>query len=117
MKLGDVVSRITIDPRKLTEYALNPDNPVGRHKAYVFERALGFTKSHWSLLAEQIELLALDSEAVLKLVDHHGSHYSVDLEIRGLQGQQAVVCTGWIVTSGSDEARLTTLYIRKRARS
>ena len=46
MKLGDVVSRITIDPRKLTEYALNPDNPVGRHKAYVFERALGFTKSH-----------------------------------------------------------------------
>lgn len=114
MKLDDVVSRITIDSRKLTEYALDPDNPVGRHKAYVFERTLGFTKNHWTYLAEQIEMLALASEAVLRHTDHHGSHYSVDLEVTGLQGQQAVVRTGWLVTSGSDEARLTTLYVRKR---
>jgi len=35
MKLGDIVSRLVIDPRKLTEYALNPDNPVGADKAIV----------------------------------------------------------------------------------
>jgi filamentous hemagglutinin len=29
MKLGDIVTRLVIDPRKLTECALNPDNPVG----------------------------------------------------------------------------------------
>jgi hypothetical protein len=35
MKLSDIVSRIEIDPRKLTEYALNPDNPVGADKIEV----------------------------------------------------------------------------------
>jgi len=44
----------------------------------------------------------------------HGSHYSVDLEVTGLQGHPAVVRTGWLVTSGSDDAWLTTLYVRKR---
>ena len=52
MKLSDVVSHMTIDPRKLTEYALNPDNPVGRHKARVFEQALGFTKDNYEILLE-----------------------------------------------------------------
>lgn len=33
MKLGDIVARIVIDPRKLTEYALNRDNPRGADKA------------------------------------------------------------------------------------
>ena len=30
MKLGDIVSRVVIDPRKLTEYALDPESPWGR---------------------------------------------------------------------------------------
>ena len=38
MKLGDIVSRVVIDTRKLTEYALNPDNPVGANKALMFQR-------------------------------------------------------------------------------
>jgi len=85
---------LKINSRKLTEYALDPDNPVGRHKAYVFERTLGFTKDHYEPLAEQIENMALEGEAVLKRIDHHGSHYSVDLTVTGLQGQYAVICTG-----------------------
>ncbi len=46
MKLGDVVNRIVIDPRKLTEYALNPDNPRGADKAVMFEHHLGFTRDN-----------------------------------------------------------------------
>jgi hypothetical protein len=46
MKLVDVASRIIIDPRKLTEYALNLDNPKGADKAIMFERHLGFTKDN-----------------------------------------------------------------------
>ncbi|MGB9872508.1 MAG: DUF6883 domain-containing protein [Anaerolineae bacterium] len=114
MKLSDVVSRVTIDPRKLTEYALDPDNPVGRHKARVFERVLGFTKDNYEALLEQIEGAALTAEALLKRTDAHGRHYSVDLEITGPKGQQAVVRTGWLVAPNSDEAWLITLYVRKR---
>lgn len=39
MTLWDIVRRVVIDPRKLTEYARDPDNPIGRHTARVFERA------------------------------------------------------------------------------
>jgi hypothetical protein len=32
MKLSEISSRIVIDSRKLTDYALDLDNPLGRHK-------------------------------------------------------------------------------------
>ena len=47
MKLRDIVTHITIDSRKLTEYALNPDNPKGKNKAIMFALHLGFTKDNY----------------------------------------------------------------------
>ncbi len=41
--LIDVARRVIIDPRKLTGYALDPDHPVGCHKARMFQQVLGFT--------------------------------------------------------------------------
>jgi hypothetical protein len=113
MKLGDIVKRVVIDTRKLTEYALDPDNPVGRHKALVFERILGFTKDNYELLLQQIEAQALAAEATLQYTDQHGHRYRVDLEVTGAQGQRAVVRTGWQVVPGHDEARLVTLFVRR----
>lgn len=113
MKLNDVADELQIDRRKLTAYALDPDNPVGRHKAYVFERILGFTKDHYEPLMRQIEDNAFDGEAVLKRIDQHGNHYSVDMVVSGVQGQSATIRTGWLVPIDSNEAWLTTLYVRK----
>jgi hypothetical protein len=115
MKLGDVVNRIVINPRKLTEYALNPGNPKGADKAVMFKRHLGFTKDNYLLLLQQIESKVLDSEAILQTTDVHGQRYQVDLEIEGVEsGQRENVRTGWIVESKKDVARLITLYVRKR---
>lgn len=115
MKLGDVVARVAIDSRKLTEYALNPDNPRGADKAVMFQRHLGFTKDNYQLLLQQIESKVLDSEATLQTTDVHGQRYQVDLEIEGVEsGQREIVRTGWIVESKNDVARLITLYVRKR---
>ena len=115
MKLGDVVSSIVIDPRKLTEYALNPDNPRGANKAVMFERHLGFTRDNYQLLLQQIESKALLSETTLQTTDIHGQRYQVDLEIEGIEsGQIETVRTGWIVELESDAARLVALYVRKR---
>jgi hypothetical protein len=115
MKLSDIVSRVVIDIRKLTDYALNPDNPIGRHKALVFERSLGFTRNNYASLLQQLETQALDAEASLPHPDQHGQHYRVDLEVTGVAGQREIVRTGWLVAPGSDEARLVTLYVpRKR---
>jgi filamentous hemagglutinin len=63
VKLGEIVRRVNVDPRKLTEYALNPQAPWGRHKAIVFERALGFTRENYADLLIQIERRALEAEA------------------------------------------------------
>ncbi len=115
MKLGDVVSRVIVDKRKLTEYALNPDNPVGADKALMFQRHLGFAKDNYETLLEQISALALEAEAILGKSDQHGQRYQVDLEIIGVeQGQREIVRTGWIVEPDSGIARLVTLYVRKR---
>jgi len=54
MKLRDLVSRIDIDPRKLINYALDPENPVGAHKALIFQQQLGYTQDNYALLLKQI---------------------------------------------------------------
>ena len=55
MKLADIAESISIDPCKLTHYALDPDSPHGRHKAVLFERLLGFTKDNYTVLLRQLE--------------------------------------------------------------
>ena len=109
------MSRVLIDSRKFTEYALNPDNPKGADKAVMFRYHLGFTKDNYQSLEEQILTQALEAEAIWQRTDEHGQRYRVDLEIRGVEvGQIEIVRTGWIVQVGSNVARLVTLYVRKR---
>lgn len=114
MKLGDVASRLVIDSRKLTDYALNPDNPVGANKALLFQTRLGYTRDNYELLLQQIQTQVLGAEAVPTLVNEHGQRYQVDLEVMGVEGQREIVRTGWIVEPGADFARLVTLYLRKQ---
>ncbi len=115
MPLRDIARRLIIAPRKLTEYALNPENPVGADKARIFHRALGFTADNYERLLQQIADQALDAEAMTTSLDVHGQRYRVDLEIVGVEaGQREMVRTGWIVAPGSDAARLVTLYVLRR---
>ncbi len=114
MKLGDIVSRVIVDPRKLTTYALNPDNPVGADKAVMFQRHLGFTKYNYETLLEQILALALETEVTVGRSDEHGQRCHVDLEIIGVKGQREIIRTGWIIESNNKVARLVTIYVRKR---
>jgi hypothetical protein len=115
MKLGEIVSRLVIDPRKFTQYALDPENPLGRHKALVFEKRLGFSKVNAMSLQLQIETLAPSTEAVLQRTDHYGRHYRVDIEVNGAAGQQALVRTGWTIAPGSDTAHFVTCYVLRKA--
>jgi hypothetical protein len=114
MKLSDVVSRIEIDPRKLTEYALNTDNPVGADKAIVFQRVLGYNRDNYQSLLEQIQSQAMTAEAIPKNEDQHGQRYQVDLEVVGTENQRAIVRSGWIVPPETDLARLVTLYVKRQ---
>lgn len=88
MKLREIVSHLIITPRKLTEYALNPDNPKGADKAVMFQRHLDFTKDNYEPLLEQILAQALEAEAIFQRADEHGQRYQVDLEILGVEEGQ-----------------------------
>lgn len=114
MRLGEVVAQLSIDERKLRDYALDPGNPVGQHKALVFQRRLGYDKDNYEGLLVQIEAQVMDCEAIATKVDGHGQGYQVDLEVEGVEGQRAIVRMGWIVEPGAEDcARLVTLYVRK----
>ncbi|MCB0228349.1 MAG: hypothetical protein KDI07_22540 [Anaerolineae bacterium] len=113
MLLGELASHILIDPRKLTDYALAPEAPRGRHKALVFERVLGYTLDDWQHLLSQIEARAPAAEARPHNADRHGRRYTADLLITGANGRQAIVRTGWILRPEEDVLRLVTLWIEE----
>lgn len=54
MKLRELVNEVIIDSRKLTDYALDPENPKGKDKAAMFARYLGYTKDNYQSLLDQI---------------------------------------------------------------
>lgn len=115
VKLRELASRVVIDPRKLTEYALNPDAARGRHKALVFQRTLGYTPENYQHLLRQIETQAPDVEVHFHSQDEFGCRYTADLQIEGPASQRAIVRTGWFVPEGEDEVRLATLWVKGKA--
>ncbi|MFZ1427888.1 MAG: DUF6883 domain-containing protein [Geminicoccaceae bacterium] len=103
--------RAVIDPRKLTDYVLDPNSPQGRHKARVFKRALGYDRSNHLGLLASIRKGILTQEAWMIGTTAHGELWQVDLPIIG-PGGAASVRTGWTPEEGSDVPRLTTAYVR-----
>lgn len=86
-----------IDPRKLYEYALNPEHELGKHKARVFESALAVTQDDWRLVRDQV-LARLPFSPVEEITDIWGQPgYRVLMEIEGNDDTVAVVDTRWLV--------------------
>lgn len=105
------VEKATIDPKKLTEYALNPEHPVGGNKAKVFQSALGYNQSNADDLLRQIQKQLPNSKAILGKADQYGQRYTIDMSILGPNGKKATVRTGWIIKQGATNPELITLYV------
>jgi hypothetical protein len=103
--------KAVIDPRKLTEYALNPAHPFGGNKAKVFESALGFNETNAESLLKQIQEGVANQSPVAGLVDKYGSRFTVDIPVTGPKGN-GVVRTGWIFKGESEVPELTTLFVK-----
>jgi hypothetical protein len=110
MKLPNA-ARAVVDIGKLRDYSLNPTHDVGKHKARVFQSALGLTISDADWLREQLLGLAQTGEAVPGVPSPFGETYVIDAEISH-GGQAAIVRTSWIVEYGTDFPRLTTCYVK-----
>jgi hypothetical protein len=103
-----------IDPRKLRDYSLDPENPGGRHKAVVFRSALGIAKGDWRYLHGAI-LEALAEHRVSSVRNAWAPRrlptYGVVIPIAGLNGRTRLVITAWKMIGGRPE--LTSARVAK----
>lgn len=104
------LDRAVVDEDKLSDYVLNPDHPEGRHKARVFQAALGIRArdAQWLARAILAGLPTVDCEPGVS--DRYGARYSVDLLI-ARQEQSAVVRTAWIIRTAEEFPRLVTCFV------
>lgn len=70
-----------IDDRKLLNYCLSEEHPIGKYKARVFKSALNITIENYLYLKESIETAVLTNEAVFVETTDYGDIYYVDFEL------------------------------------
>lgn len=98
-----------IDPRKLREYVLSPEHPIGRFKA-VFFSGLGFLVSNWQTLDIELRRLAIEGTAELGDRTPFGQKFVVRGTISGPTARSAKVIAVWIILTGETNPRLVTVY-------
>lgn len=106
----------TIEDGKLVEYALSLGSERGRHKARVFENALGFSIANWQQLKEAILDALPECDAEFRSETVFGRKYEVVVPVTGPNGRTVEVMTVWQFDRQPDETfaiapRLVTLYV------
>ncbi len=102
--------RAEVDLRKLTEYCLNPGHPRGRHKARVFNEALGIGPTDAEELRARFLHTAREGIAVFIEADEWGERWRIDVAILR-QNRRVMVRTIWIVRKGSPNPRFITCWV------
>lgn len=99
-----------IPEEKFTKYALDPEKAPDKAKA--FQSALGYNKTNYAKLIENINNNIDESKFVEKGDKGHGMLYEYVMELTGENGKKANVLTAWIDDGG--EKRLTSVYVTKK---
>lgn len=97
-------------PEKLEGYALNPEHSEGRHKAIVFQSALGINQANANELRITLLQAIKTQVAIPTKRNEYGQKYQIDFEmIRG--NKAAIIRSVWIVRYDENFPRLITCYI------
>lgn len=99
-----------VEISKLRDYCLDPYHPRGRHKARVFQSALGISQADAEWLRAALIAAAQEAEAAQGASDEYGDRYTVDFEISRGQ-QRAMLRSAWIVLQGQTLPRLTSCFV------
>ncbi len=104
-----------IDPRKLRDYALNPEHPTGRFKA-VFFAELGYTAANWQVLERDIRGQHLAQPAEPGQPTEFGRKFTITATLVGPSGASRQVTTVWLYRPGQDIPELVTIEPAPRGR-
>jgi hypothetical protein len=102
--------RAVVDIGKLRDYCLNLTHPRGRHKARVFESALGLTCRDAPRLQASLLEAARTTEVELGERDSYGQRYVLDFPMTEPLRTATVRSCG-IVLTGEDTPRLTSCWV------
>lgn len=105
--------RAIVDIEKLIDYCVNREHPRGKHKARVFESALGITAENVDELRTALLAAAAMEEAQPTTSDRFGDRYLIDFEADGPAGV-SIVRSLWILRRGESFPRLTSCFVRRR---
>jgi hypothetical protein len=99
-----------VDIAKLRDYSLNSLHPEGKHKARVFQSALGFGAEDAARLRELILNAILANDAAERTPTPYGQRFVVDFDATGPLGS-ARIRTAWMVRNQEESPRLTSCYV------
>lgn len=100
-----------VDDRKLRDYLLSLDHPIGQLKARFF-RAVGLGVA--DDLASALRAVANTGIVAGQVLSEHGTKYIVDGRVRTPTGVDVDLRTIWIVATGESAPRLVTAYPGRR---
>lgn len=100
--------KAVIDPRKLRDYALNPDHSSGGYKAAFFAQ-MGYSRDDWQQLEQDIRMQHLTHAARPGKPSPHGTKYTITAPLQGPHGAARQVTTVWIIRYESDVPELVTI--------
>ena len=107
------VEHARIDSRKLRDYVLNSQHPVGQYKATFFAQ-IGYTAADWQRLERDIRDQHLSQPAEPGQPSPYGQKYTITAPLQGPQGWARLVTTVWILRPGNDYAELVTIEPAQR---
>ena len=103
-------NRAIVERKKLTDYCLNPNHPDGRHKARVFESALGLNLNNVEVLETALLESVKQYNAVEDKQNRYGQKYIIDFPLVN-NSKQATIHSVWIVKNSENFPRLVTCYV------
>ena len=110
------VERARIDPRKLRDYALNPEHDSGQYKAEFFAQ-MGYTMANWEQLERDIRSQHLSQAAQSGKPSVYGRKFIITAPLHGPNGTVRQVTTVWIFRLDNDFAELVTIEPAARSKN
>jgi hypothetical protein len=101
--------RAIIDTRKLRDYLLSPEHPVGSAKARWFSR-WGFSQIRWQELETALRELILTTNAERRLPDDFGQRFRVTGLIQSPSGRKVRITSVWLIRKGEEFPRFVTAF-------
>ncbi len=99
-----------VEDAKLLDYALNPDHPVGRHHARLFDQLLGLSKANAPVLKAALLKAVRTEDARIGQASPHGTKYEVRFTMMGPVSEHRVLSV-WLLEPGLKRPRLITCYV------